>query len=111
MSSVAGHHIPVLYSETMMGLNFDPTYYIDITQVFELKIKAISCHISQKPSRFIDLIKLMNSYRSAQCNSPVGTYAECYYFKKSFPFLDITNILPPSPTLKPFDIEDQLGFL
>ena len=54
---------------------------------------------------------MMNGFRSAQCNSPAGTFAECYYFKRSFPFSDISNLLPKSPKLRPFDIEDQVGFL
>ena len=95
----------------MMGLRFNPDYYIDITKYFDRKISAVLCHDSQKPKRFVKLIELMNSYRSAQCNSPEGTFAECYYFSRSFPFSDIANLLPPSPILKPFDIKNQVGFL
>ena len=111
VTTVSSHYIPVLFCETMMGLNFRPTYFIDITKVFAMKRKAVLSHISQKPKRFVKLIELMNSYRSAQCNSPEGTFAECYYFSRSFPFSDIANLLPPSPILKPFDIKNQVGFL
>ena len=58
------------------------------------KIKSISCHKSQNPERFVKLIRLMNSYRAAQCNAPEGEYAEAYFFEKSFPFSDIRKILP-----------------
>ena len=53
----------------------------------------------------------MNSYRSAQCNSPLGTYAEAYKFEQSFPFATITNILPPPPDLRTFHINSRNGFL
>ena len=111
VKSGASHYFPILYCDTMMGLNFNPTYFVDITQVFQLKKKAVLCHKSQNPSRFIDLIKLMNSYRAAQCNSPLGTYAEAYYFEKYFPFSDINKLLPNSPEIVPFHVHDRKGFL
>ena len=80
----AGHYIPILYCDTMMGINFLPNYYVDVTKFMNDKINSISCHKTQKPERFINLAKLMNSYRSAQCNAPVGRYAEAYFFEPSF---------------------------
>ena len=41
----------------MLGINFTPNYYIDITDVFEIKKKAVMCHSSQNQDRFVDLIK------------------------------------------------------
>ena len=107
----SGHYIPIIYCDTMMGINFDPDYYVDITSVFKCKLNAISYHVSQSPKRFSDLIKIMNSYRAAQCNAPLGEYAEAYKFKKSFPFSDIRKLLPPSPKIRPFHIDNQNGFL
>ncbi len=111
ITEVAGHYIPVIYCETMMGINFLPSYYVDISEVFQMKKKAILCHKSQSPKRFINLVEMMNGYRAAQCNSPKGTFAECYYFSRSFPFADISNLLPSSPKLRPFYIKNQIGFL
>ena len=108
---IAGHYIPVLYCDTMMGINFIPNYYIDITKYMNDKIASISFHKTQKPERFINLAKLMNSYRSAQCNAPKGSYAEAYFFEPSFPFSDIRKILPESPKILPFHIENINGFL
>ena len=42
IESISGHNIPVIYCDTMMGLNFDPMYYVDITSVFKLKKKSSS---------------------------------------------------------------------
>ena len=105
------HYIPILYCDTMMGINFLPNYYVDITMYMNDKINSISFHKTQKPERFINLVKLMNEYRSAQCNAPKGSYAEAYFFEPSFPFSDIRNILPKSPKILPFHIENINGFL
>ena len=110
-SSSVSHYIPIMYCDTLMGINFQPNYYVDITDIFTRKKEAILKHLSQSPKRFVDLSILMNSYRSAQCNSPKGFFAEAYSFNHSFPFADIRNILPPSPKLRPFYIENQHGFL
>ena len=107
----AGHYIPILYCDTMMGINFLPNYYVDITKYMNDKINSISFHKTQKPERFINLAKLMNEYRSAQCNAPKGSYAEAYFFEPSFPFTDIRKILPESPKILTFNIKNQNGFL
>ena len=110
-SSVVSHYIPLLYCDTLMGINFNPNFYIDITEHFLLKKEAILKHKTQKPQRFVDLFELMNSYRAAQCNAPKGKYAEAYAFEPSFPFSDIRDILPSPFKLIPFHIENQNGFL
>ena len=109
--SAVSHYIPILYCDTLMGINFNPNFYVDITEYFTLKKEAILKHKTQKPQRFVDVVKLMNSYRAAQCNAPKGKYAEAYIFEPSFPFSDIREILPPPLKLRPFHIENQNGFL
>ena len=111
VKKIAGHYIPILFCDTMMGLRFDPDYYVDITKYFDKKINAVLCHKTQKPKRFVDLIKLTNSFRAAQCNSPIGTFAEAYKFNKSFPFTDIRDLLPKAPKLRSFEITSENGFL
>ena len=105
------HYIPILYCDTLMGINFHPNYYVDITNYQESKKEAVLKHKTQKPDRFVDLFELMNSYRAAQCNAPKGNYAEAYSFIPSFPFSDIREILPAPIKLRPFHIENQHGFL
>ena len=111
VSNVIGHYIPIIFCDTLMGINFIPNYYVDITEFFELKRNAILKHESQNPNRFVELAKLMNSYRAAQCNAPKGVFAEAYFFERSFPFVDISNILPSSLSLRPFHIKNVNGFL
>jgi LmbE family N-acetylglucosaminyl deacetylase len=105
------HYIPILYCDTLMGINFSPNYYVDITNHHESKKEAVLKHKTQKPQRFVDLFELMNSYRAAQCNAPKGNYAEAYNFVPSFPFSDIREVLPPPLKLRSFHIENQHGFL
>ena len=111
VSIAVSHYIPVMYCDTLMGLNFNPDYYVDITKYFKLKVKAILEHESQNPQRFVELAKMMNSYRAAQCNAPIGHFSECYKFRASFPFGDIRELLPKPPKLRPFYIENVKGFL
>ena len=108
---VVSHYIPILYCDTLMGINFNPNYYVDITNYHELKKEAVLEHKTQKPNRFVDLFELMNSYRAAQCNAPKGYYAEAYSFISSFPFSDIREVLPTPLKLRPFHIQNQHGFL
>ena len=109
--SVVSHYIPILHCDTLMGINFIPNYYIDITDYYESKKEAILRHVSQNPQRFVDLFELMNTYRAAQCNAPKGHYAEAYSFIPSFPFSDIKDVLPSSFKLRPFHIQNKNGFL
>lgn len=38
---------PIFYMETAGGVNFNPTEYVDITDVYETKLKMLLCHESQ----------------------------------------------------------------
>jgi LmbE family N-acetylglucosaminyl deacetylase len=109
--SAVSHYIPILHCDTLMGINFIPNYYVDITDHYEAKKEAILKHETQNPQRFVDLFELMNSYRAAQCNAPKGHYAEAYSFIPSFPFSDIKDVLPSSFKLRPFHIQNKNGFL
>jgi N-acetylglucosamine malate deacetylase 1 len=111
IKGAVSHYIPILYCDTLMGINFNPTYYVDITDHYELKKEAVLKHQTQNPHRFVDLFELMNFYRAAQCNAPKGIYAEAYSFVPSFPFSDIRAILPSPLQLIPFHINNQFGFL
>jgi N-acetylglucosamine malate deacetylase 1 len=107
ISDVASFKCPVFYAETLMGLNFDPDYYIDITEYFTEKVEAILAHKTQSPEKFVNVVKLMNSYRAAQCNAPQGSFSECYRVSKTFPFGDVRSLLPSSQKFRPYYVNNK----
>ncbi|MGO7449487.1 PIG-L deacetylase family protein [Rhizobium ruizarguesonis] len=92
---------PVLVADSYFGVGFSPNIYIDVTEHFERKIKALSCHRSQRPERLIDDVTLWNRFRAAQFNAASHCYAETYRFDPIFPYPDIRSMLPPSPAIRP----------
>ena len=98
----AGFQIPILYCDTLMGVNFLPDYYVEITDHFEEKKEAILSHKSQNPEKFINAIKLQNSFRAGQCNYDIGHYVEAYKFEKRFPFSEIGSLIPHNIKIKPY---------
>ncbi len=102
VKSSAGFKYPVLFCETLMGVNFNPNIYIDITDYFKDKIKAILKHNSQNPEKFSKAIEINNKFRAAQCNAGGESYAEVYRFEPSFPFVDIRSLLPSTMPIRPY---------
>ena len=98
----AGFNFPIIYADTLMGVNFNPKIYIDISQHIEEKLYAIMCHKSQNPEKFANATKLLNNFRAGQCNGDVNGYAEAYSFDNVFPFSDIRSLLPPAPKINTF---------
>jgi LmbE family N-acetylglucosaminyl deacetylase len=98
----ARFHIPVVFADTLMGVSFEPTIYVDITGHVETKRRAIRCHVSQEPERFVKMSDAWTRFRALQCNSDADGYAECFRFEPAFPFADIRALLPPAPACRPF---------
>ena len=109
--NIASHYLPVIFCDTMLGLNFNPKFYLNITKFFNKKINAILCHKSQKPERFVDMVKITNTFRAAQCNCGLNQYAEAYSYSQTFPFTDIRKILPQNMNILSFDINRRFGLL
>ena len=107
----AGFRCPVIYSDTLMGVNCVPDIYVDISDFFEDKKKAIGCHKSQRPEKFVSAVCIWNRFRAAQCNGPDGSYAEALRIDKKFPFSDIRSMLPPGPIFRPFYSKDSDGLI
>ena len=103
----AGFRCPILCADTLMGVGFQPDFYVEITPYFNDKTKAIMAHTSQSPERFVDAAKMMNRYRAAQCNAPADHYAEAYRISSRFPFTDIRAMVPPPPPYRPFYVPDS----
>jgi LmbE family N-acetylglucosaminyl deacetylase len=65
---------PLYYMDTLQGTSFEGDTYVDISDTFELKMKAVGCHTSQLEIRegeqYIDIlqsIEIIGSYRGLQC--------------------------------------------
>ena len=102
VSNGAGFECPVFFAETLMGVNFRPEFFVDITKFIEYKKKSILSHVSQNPNKFLEAAVLLNRFRAAQCNLPANNFVETYRTSRRFPFTDIRGLLPPPPKLRPF---------
>jgi len=100
--NAAGFQFPIMYCDTLMGVNFLPDYFVDITKYFENKKKAILMHKSQNPKKFVKAIELQNSFRAGQCNYEIGNYVEAYKFESRFPFSDISSLIPHNIKIKSY---------
>lgn len=72
--------VPVYYMDTLAGVNFNPTEYVDIANTIDLKLKMLECHESQllwmrehDNIDFADMVKVCSRYRGYQCGAE---YAE-----------------------------------
>jgi N-acetylglucosamine malate deacetylase 1 len=100
VSDGARFRVPVLFADTILGVAFQPSHYIDITAHFPAKLAAIRAHASQRPERFVAAAETWNRFRSMQCNAPDG-YAEAFRFEPVYPFSDIRALLPSAPAVRP----------
>lgn len=104
----ANFSAPVVWADTLMGTGFVPTHLVDISSHFDAKCVAIRAHASQDPERFVAMAERLNGFRSAQANAPSG-YAEAFRFEPSYPFMDIRDLLPPPPPVRPVSDRRRSG--
>jgi len=90
--------IPVFFMDTLAGVNFQPTHYVDITNQIDTKIKALECHESQlKWMRehdnidFADMVRTCSKYRGYQCGV---AYAEGFRPYNVYPRYSTKHLLP-----------------
>jgi LmbE family N-acetylglucosaminyl deacetylase len=63
----------LFYWDTVAGIHFDPEVYVDITDVMDKKLKAVSCHKSQfdwmatfQTQTLSDFCRVINEFRGLQ---------------------------------------------
>ena len=90
--------IPVFFMDTLAGVGFQPTHYVDITNQIDTKIKALECHESQLKWMFehdhidfADMVRTCSKYRGYQCGVP---YAEGFRPYNVYPRYCTKNLLP-----------------
>ena len=90
--------IPTIFMDTLAGVDFQPTHYVDITNQIETKLRALECHVSQlKWMRehdnidFADMVRTCSKYRGYQCGV---AYAEGFKPYNVYPRYSTKNLLP-----------------
>jgi len=90
--------IPVFFMDTLAGVNFQPTHYVDVTAQIDKKMEALNCHESQLKWMldhdgidFADMVKTCSKYRGYQCGAP---FAEGFRPYNVYPRYSTKNLLP-----------------
>ncbi len=89
---------PIYYMDTLAGVNFMPTEYVDISDTIDLKLEMLECHVSQmKWMRdhdnidFAEFVKTCARFRGLQCGVQYAeAFTKCYAWPKLVP----TSLLP-----------------
>jgi LmbE family N-acetylglucosaminyl deacetylase len=76
--------------DSLAGVNFQPTEYVDISDVIDLKIEMLECHESQlKWMRdhdgidFADMVRTCSRYRGYQCGVEYAEgFTQCRVYLK-----------------------------
>jgi LmbE family N-acetylglucosaminyl deacetylase len=89
---------PIMYMDTLAGMSFVPTEYVDISDVIEQKLEALACHDSQiswmkehDKIDFIDFVRTCSKYRGLQCGA---AYAEGFRPCTNWPRIVPRRLLP-----------------
>jgi LmbE family N-acetylglucosaminyl deacetylase len=76
--------VPIYYMDTLAGVNFVPTEYVDISDEIDLKIQMLECHKSQlvwmrehDGIDFADMVKTCSRYRGYQCGAGYAEGFRC----------------------------------
>ena len=76
----AAQLVPIYHMDTLAGVGFEPTEYVDISEEIDLKIRMLCCHESQivwmrdhDGIDFADMVRTCSRYRGYQCGAD---YAE-----------------------------------
>jgi len=93
-----GKIVPIYYMDTLAGVGFIPTEYVDITNEIEQKLEALNCHQSQikwmkdhDKIDFLDFVRTCSKYRGLQASVP---YAEGFRQYLGWPRLTTQRLLP-----------------
>jgi len=82
--------VPLFYIDTLAGVNFNPTEYVDVTEFIDKKIEMLNCHESQivwmrdhDKINFPDMVKTCCRYRGFQCGVDYAEgFRQCQVYLK-----------------------------
>jgi LmbE family N-acetylglucosaminyl deacetylase len=90
--------VPLYYMDTLAGVNFLPTEYVDVSDYIETKLGALNCHQSQikwmldhDGTDFLDFVKTCSRFRGLQCGAK---YAEGFRVCAAWPKITTKRLLP-----------------
>ena len=90
--------VPVFFMDTLAGVDFQPTHYVDITDQIERKLQALAMHESQikwmlehDGIDFVDMVRTCSRYRGYQCGV---AYAEGFRPYNVYPRYSTKHLLP-----------------
>ncbi|MBR1983985.1 MAG: PIG-L family deacetylase [Clostridia bacterium] len=82
--------VPIYYMDTLAGVNFNPTEFVDITDEIDLKLEMLECHKSQLEWMrehdhidFADMVRTCSRYRGYQCGADYAEgFRQCQVYLK-----------------------------
>ena len=82
--------VPIYYMDTLAGVGFNPTEYVDVTDYIDLKIKMLECHESQivwmrehDGIDVPDMVRTCSRYRGYQCGAEYAEgFRQCQVYLK-----------------------------
>ena len=82
--------VPVYYMDTLAGVGFNPTEYVDVSEHIDKKIEMLCCHDSQiawmrdhDHIDFPDMVKTCSRYRGYQCGADYAEgFRQCMVYLK-----------------------------
>lgn len=90
--------IPTFFMDTLAGVDFHPSHYVDISGQIERKLEALTMHESQvkwmlehDDIDFVDMVRTCSRYRGYQCGV---AYAEAFRPYNVYPRHSTKHLLP-----------------
>ena len=82
--------VPIYYMDTLAGVNFNPTEFVDVTDFIEQKLQMLECHESQvvwmrdhDGIDFPDMVRTCSRYRGYQCGADYAEgFRQCQVYLK-----------------------------
>ena len=82
--------VPIYYMDTLCGVNFNPTEYVDVTPYIDKKLEMLECHESQivwmrehDHIDFPDMVRICCRYRGFQCGAEYAEgFKQCQVYLK-----------------------------
>lgn len=82
--------VPIYYMDSLAGVGFNPTEYVDISDYIDLKIEMLECHASQlvwmrehDNIDFADMVRTISRFRGYQCGADYAEgFRQCQAYLK-----------------------------